>query len=118
MKTLIPNRVAIILYAIVIGVFGIFHFMNADMMASVVPIPGGKAWVYITGVCLILAAVSFIIGKKVRLAGYLLALFLLFIILSIHAPGAVNGDVQSTTAFLKDLGLMAGAILIANISPD
>jgi putative oxidoreductase len=118
MKTLIPNRVAIIIYAIVMGVFGIFHFMNVDVMAAVVPIPGGKAIVYITGICLILAAISFIIGKKVRLAGYLLALFLLFIIISIHAPGAINGDVMSTTAFLKDLGLMAGAILIANISPN
>lgn len=115
MKTIIPNRVAVILYALVLAVFGVFHFMNADMMAGAVPIPGGKIWIYITGAGLLLAAIAFIINKQVRLAGYLFALFLLIVIVLIHAPHAAGGDQQSITMLLKDVGLMAGAILIANM---
>jgi uncharacterized membrane protein len=112
-KNIIPNRVPIIIYAVVLAIFGIMHFLKADMMATIVPIPGGKIWVYITGLALILAAIAFIINIGVKPAGYLLALFLLIVIVLIHAPHAMD-DPQSMTALLKDAGLMAAAIIIAN----
>lgn len=114
MKALIPNRVAVILYALVMAIFGIFHFMNAAAMAAAVPIPGGAVWIYITGAGLLLAGIAFIINKQARLAGYLLAIFLLLTIVLVHAPMAAKGDQMATTMLLKDVGLLAGAILIAN----
>jgi putative oxidoreductase len=113
MKTLIPTRVAIILYAIVMGLFGVIHFVHASIMAAAVPIPGGKTWIYITGLALILAAISFIINVMVKLAGYLLALFLLIVIVLVHIPHATE-DLPSLTMLLKDVALMAAAIIIAN----
>ena len=113
MKTLVPTRVAIIIYGVVMGLFGITHLVHAKIMAAVVPIPGGIIWVYVTGLGLILAAIAFIINKSVRLAGYLLALFLLIVIILVHIPHATE-DLPSLTMLLKDVALMAAAIIIAN----
>ncbi|MCF6401652.1 hypothetical protein L3C95_02120 [Chitinophaga filiformis] len=113
MKTIVPTRVAIILYAVVMGLFGIIHFVHANIMAAAVPIPGGRIWIYITGLGLILAAISFIINVAVKLAGYLLALFLLVVIVLVHIPHATE-DLPSLTMLLKDVALMAAAIMVAN----
>ena len=57
------------LLAIPMGVFGLMHFMAADKMAGMAP--GGSITVYITGIALIAAAVSIIIGKYDKLAAVL-----------------------------------------------
>lgn len=111
-----------ILFAIPFLVFGINHFRFADMMASMVPIPGGAIWVYITGAAQILAAVSFISGKQMRLAGILSALLMLIYAFAIHLPGlmAAGNDmaagVASMSSLLKDLGLGGGALILAYAS--
>lgn len=106
------------LYALPFAVFGLFHFMNAGSMAGMVPLPGGVFWVYLTGVALIAAAISFVIGKKVRLAGILLGIMLLIFVLSIHLPGTIGADSpqamqSSMSSMLKDLALAGGAFFIA-----
>lgn len=103
------------LFAIPFGIFGLFHFMNASAMSGMIPgyLPGGVFWIYLTGVALLAASVSFIIGQKVRLAGQLLALMLLLFVLLLHLPGALEGDQASTTNLLKDLALAGGALLMA-----
>jgi len=105
------------LYAIPIAIFGLMHFMNAGNMTGMVPLPGAIFWVYLTGAALIAAAVSFIIEKKVRLAGLLLGIMLLIFVLSIHLPGVMGaedpGAMQaSMSALLKDLGLSGAAFYI------
>lgn len=82
--------------------------------------PGGVLWVYLTGAVNVLAAVSFLTGKKVKLAGQLTALMVLVFILTIHLPGVMNAadDMArqiAMTMLLKDLGLMGGALLLAHI---
>ncbi len=106
------------LYALPFAVFGLFHFMNASSMAGMVPLPGGVFWVYLTGVALIAAAVSFLIGKKVKLAGTLLGIMLIIFVLSIHLPGVIGADSpqsmqMSMTSLLKDLALAGAAFFIA-----
>lgn len=113
MKTIVPTRVAIIIYAVVMGLFGIIHFVHANIMAGAVPIPGGRTWIYITGLALILASISFIINVAVKPAGYLLAFFLLIVIVLVHIPHATE-DLPSLTMMLKDVALMAAAIMVAN----
>lgn len=110
------------LYAIPFGIFGIFHFMMAGDMAGMVPIPGGIFWVYLTGIALLAACVSFVIEKKVRLAGILLGVMLLIFVVSIHIPGAMAEDPaaaqNATTSALKDLALAGAAFLLAGMYGD
>ena len=106
------------LFALPFAVFGIFHFMNASSMAGMVPIPGGIFWIYFTGVALIAAAASIVIGKKVTLAAILLGVMLIIFVLAIHLPGAINAEnpqamQMSTTSMLKDLALAGAAFYLA-----
>jgi uncharacterized membrane protein len=114
------SRVGTIFYALVIGFFGINHFVYGTGMQKMVPsfLPGGVIWVYITGTCLIAAAVAFLVDKQTRLAGLLLALFLLLIVLTVHLPAVLNAPDNNARRFpltnlIKDTGLAAAAILVA-----
>ncbi|HTQ26554.1 MAG TPA: DoxX family protein [Puia sp.] len=115
------TKVGTVLYALVIAFFGINHFLNGTGMAGMVPsfIPGKSVfWVYLTGVALILAAISILTGMQTRLAGILLAVFLLLIVLTVHLPAIIHAPDQNAARFpltnlIKDLGLAAGALLIA-----
>jgi len=116
-------RIGVILYAIVIGFFGINHFLNATGMATYVPsfFHGGVFWVYLSGAALIAAAISFIIGKQTRLSGILLAVFLIIIVLSIHLPAVMHAPDEAAsrvplTNLIKDTGLAAAALIIAGKS--
>jgi putative oxidoreductase len=95
------------LFAIPMAVFGVFHLMNADAMAGMVPLPGGAVWVYLTGLALIAAGVSIIIRKYDRLACFLLGVMLLIFALSIHLKTGL--DAGDWSQFLKDVALAGGA---------
>lgn len=96
--------------------FGLGHFMAADAMAGMVPIPGGVIWVYLTGVAHIATAVSVIIGKWDKLATALWGLMLLIFALAIHLPGWMGGGdgaMASQGNFLKDVMIAGGAWVYA-----
>jgi putative oxidoreductase len=97
------------LFAVPFAIFGIFHFMSLDAMASFAP--GGSISVIISGVGLIAAALSMLIGKLDKLAAVLLALMLILFVAFIHAKGAMAGDQNATAALLKDI-MLAGASLM------
>jgi putative oxidoreductase len=118
------SKIGTIFYALVIGFFGLNHFMNGTGMAKMVPsfLPGGVAWVYLTGACMLAAAIAFLINKQVRLAGLLLALFLLLIVVTVHLPAVLNAPDDGSRRFpmvnlIKDTGLAAAALLVAGRSP-
>jgi uncharacterized membrane protein len=101
--------------------FGVQHFTNPDLMMTRVPdfLPGGKFWVYLTGVAFILAAISFMTNILVRVAAYLLALMLLIFVFTIHLPQyldtADKAYRQATMVnMLKDTALAAFALYIAS----
>lgn len=117
MKLLQPiGRIA---FAIPMFIFGIFHFMSGQDMSGTVPsfFPFPLAMVYITGVALILAAVSIVINIKARLASILLAAMLLIFVVTIHLP-AIQSNQMAMMSLLKDLGLAGGALVIASISKN
>lgn len=92
--------------------------MNAESMAGMVPLPGGVFWVYLTGIAFIAAAISFVIQKKIQLAGILLDIMLIIFVLAIHLPGTIGADnpqamQMSMTSLLKDLPLAAASFYIA-----
>jgi len=117
MKPIISSRVASIIYALAIGVFGILHFVNANVMKTSIPeyLPGGIFWIYLTGTAMILFAIAIFINKSVRLACYLLAAMLLIFVFTLHLRPLLHGNF---TQLLKDTALAMGAIIIGNNSSE
>jgi putative oxidoreductase len=120
MSNTIITRIGTIIYALVIGFFGVNHFLHGTGLQNTVPrfIPGGVFWVYLTGAALIAASISFLLNKYVRVAGILLAVFLILIVLTVHIPAMTNvtGDEHVSiivTNLVKDTGLAAAALMIA-----
>ena len=98
------------LYALPMAIFGLFHFMNANDMAGMVPLPGGVFWVYLTGAGLLAAAISILIGKWDKLGTALLGLMLIIFALSIHLKGVMDSSSEDAMAMmLKDLALAGAA---------
>jgi putative oxidoreductase len=118
MRTL--TTAARIIFGIPFVVFGLNHFLNAKMMAGAVLAnwPAAIIFIYLSGTGLILAGISFIINKYVRLAGILLAVELFIIILAVQVPGLMNPATMqmSFIGILKDLGLIAASLYIAGTS--
>lgn len=96
------------LYAIPFLVFASFHFLNTEMLAGLAPF-GGSIIVYITGLALIAAAVSIMIGKYDKLASVLLAVMLLLFAILVHAPSGADGMGN----LLKDVSLAGAALMYA-----
>lgn len=115
------SRIAVLILAIVMILFGIYHFINPKNLLVYVPefLPGGILWVYVVGAAFILAAIAFITHKYAKLAGYLLALLLFIFVLSIHLPNYLNAgdnDMKSMAFvnLLKDTALAAFAMYIGS----
>ena len=117
----IISRIAIYLLAIVMIVFGIYHFRHPKELLIYIPafVPGGIIWVYFVGGAFILAALAFITNRLVGLAGYLLAVLLFIFVLTVHLPNYLNsGDPDmrqiALVNLLKDTALAAFALYIAS----
>ena len=113
------KKVEIIIYSIPLLAFGLGHLAQAGQMAGMVPswLPLPIMWVYLTGLALIGAAISFIIGKKVDLAGKLLALMLIIFVVTIHIPSMMAGEPSGMPNVMKDFA-MAGAALYFSATAD
>ncbi len=117
MKPFIPSKFAEIIFALVLFVFAYNHFTSTDMMAGMIPdyMPGGgKIWIYITGVALVLSALAIITGIQKTLACYLLAAMLLVFVFTLHLKPVMDGGNMSN--LLKDTAMAMAALLIGNRS--
>jgi len=121
MKEQLISRIAVIILAIVLIVFGIYHFMQPRVMITFVPnfLPGGLTWVYVVVIAFILAGIAFILHRWVKLAGYMLALLLICFVLLIHLPnylhsGDINEQRLSFMNLLKDSAIAAFAMYVAS----
>lgn len=117
MSTIIPTKVASIIFALTIAVFGIRNIMKAGSMDTIVPdyVPGGGVWVYVSGICMILAAIAIVLNNKLtRPACYLLALMLIIFVCMLHLMPAIEGNPGN---LLKDTAIAMGAIIIGNLAP-
>ena len=117
----IISRIAIYLLAIVMIVFGLYHFRHPKELLIYIPafIPGGIIWVYFVGGAFILAALAFITNRLVGLAGYLLAILLFIFVLTVHLPNYLHSGDQdmrqiALVNLLKDTALAAFALYIAS----
>lgn len=117
------SKIAIWLLAVVMIIFGIYHFKSPENLLTYVPnyLPGGIMWVYIVGGAFILGGLAFIFNRFVAVAGYLLAILLISFVLLIHWPQYRNaGDAEmrqmAFVNLLKDLALAGFAMFIAATS--
>ncbi|MES0488746.1 MAG: DoxX family protein [Leptospirales bacterium] len=111
--TMVTGRVANIMFALPMLVFGAGHFMAAKGMAAMVPLPGGIFWVYLTGVALIAGGLGIIINKMARLAAFLLGVMIFIFAFSLHLPPMLEGNQGEMMQFMKDVMIASGAWAIA-----
>jgi uncharacterized membrane protein len=114
---ILTSVVARVLFGLPFAVFGVFHFINAEAMTGMVPIPGGLFWVYVTGVALIAASLGIMTNILGKWAALGLALLLVTFIAAIHLPGVLTEKMRqmATMGMLKDVALLGGALTWAGI---
>ena len=119
MDNTLISRVAVVLFAIVIAVFGLFHFIDPENLILFVPsyMPSSHIWVYVMGSLLILTALSIVLNVRVKLATYVLALLLVSFALAIHLQGYLSlSDKQlkalSFLNMIQDLALACCVLYI------
>jgi uncharacterized membrane protein len=102
------------MYLVPFAIFGLNHFMAADMMSSMVPawLPGGSLWVYLTGAATLAAVVAVAMNKKAKLALALSGVMLVLYALLVHVPTMMSEDPMMKTmgmvSMMKDI-MLAGA---------
>ena len=113
-------RIGTIIYGLVVGFFGVNHFLSVTKMTGMIPsyLPSPIVWVYISGGALVLAAIAIIIDVQSSVAGYLLFLLFVIIIATMHVPVLMGApDMASKmgilSGVLKDVAMAAGALMIA-----
>lgn len=116
----IVSRIAIYLLALVMIVFGVFHFLYPHDLVVYIPltIPGGIIWTYFVGAAFVLVGISFITNQYVKFSGYLLAVLLFIFVITIHLPNwlyAGDKEMRSLAfiSLLKDTAIAAFALHIA-----
>jgi uncharacterized membrane protein len=108
-----------ILFALPFGIMGLNHFLMKDIFLGMMSsfIPGGAYTILITGILLIIASISIMLNKYVKIACYWLAGMLFLFIVTIHIPGLFETDPKIASLalieLLKDTSLMGGAIMLA-----
>lgn len=105
-----------VLFGLPFIIFGGRHILNVDALSGIVPsyIPFAGFWVVITGVIFIATGLAIVANKYTRTAALTLAAQLAVFVLLVHLPGLPG----STGSFLKDIGLLAAALMIAGIYKD
>ena len=120
MKKHIVSHIAIYILSAIMLFFGYYHLVHPKAMMEYGYIPASNSvlWVKIVGVAFILAAISFVLNKYVKIAAYLLAAMLLSFAFFIHFDiyrnaSADDVKVNALINILKDTALAAFALHIA-----
>lgn len=108
-----------ILFAIPFAIFGINHFLFLNFYIGNVTsfIPLGPYTIILTGIFLILASLSIIFNKYIKVSTILLSILLLIFILTIHIPGLFDPEKWqfALIELLKDTSLLGGSLMIAGM---
>jgi putative oxidoreductase len=106
-----------ILFGLPFGILGLNHFFMKDFYLGQLTsfIPGGGYTILLVGFALIVASVSIMWNKYIKIACYCLAFLLLVFILTIHIPNIflTSTSTVGMIELMKDLSLMGGALMIA-----
>jgi uncharacterized membrane protein len=115
------NKLASLIYGISTSLTGICYLFFAPEIKLLLPhfLPARVILVYIMAIVFIVTGIAIIVNKpNARLASFVLAIMLFFIATVIDLRGIFNlGDKELylfVQSFLKDAGLVAGALIIAD----
>jgi len=109
-----------ILFAVPFAIFGLNHFLFLNFYIGTVSsfIPLGPYTIILTGIFLILASLSIIFNKYIKVSTILLSILLLIFILTIHIPGLFDPEKWqfALIELLKDTSLLGGSLMIAGMT--
>lgn len=115
-----------VLFAIAVATLGVLHFVypafapGVQPMSTTIkfPMPGQPMWSYLTGIAFVVAAVAIFLNNRVRLAATLLGILILLFGLIVWVPWlATHPQDIAGGNYLKDMGLVGGALLLAGALP-
>jgi len=103
--------------AAALAVFSAEHLTAARDLAPIVPHWLGFPlfWVYFFGVCLLAAAISFVLWRSVRWSAAMLALFFLLVVLTVSLPPLPRHlhDRLFWPAFVREIAFASGAMILS-----
>ena len=106
-----------LLFAAPLTAFAAEHFVFTQFMVPMIPswIPGPSFWIYFTGVALLLATVSILLNRKVRLSGTLLGIMIILFVVLIHIPRVMANprDRVAWAVVVRDTCFATAALLLA-----
>src|SRR6185503_8375955 len=115
-------------YAIGIAGIGVQHFIYEDFRPVILPqwptwIPGLRAWAYLGGAALVIAAIIIIFSKNARKTALVLGTAFLLFFLIFHVTDQLffspfSFHLGLWTNPLKELALSGGAFVIAGSYPE
>ncbi|HEX3344599.1 MAG TPA: hypothetical protein VHS09_08495 [Polyangiaceae bacterium] len=85
-------RVARVMFAVALPMFGLHHFVDIAGAADAVPVwlPFRLGWAYLTGVGHVAAGAAILLGVAARLAATLEATMITAFVLLVHVPGVID----------------------------
>jgi uncharacterized membrane protein len=114
--------------AVLITVCGVSQFLHPELLSGIplerstpVWIPAHLLWSYLAGVVFVVAGISMLIKKRVRLAATAAGLMTLFLVVVIYVPLLVSkpSDIGQGLNYLADTLLLCGSLLaFAETQPD
>jgi uncharacterized membrane protein len=115
-------RLARLLFALALPMFGLSHFVYAKVTAGMVPswLPGHFAWAYLTGAAHIAAGLGILLGVLPRLAATLEALMVSTFLLTVNVPDLVRtpGDRLQWSEVFVAAAIGGAAFLVARSYRD
>jgi len=111
-----------VMFALIFFLSGITHFTDLNAYVALMPaaIPFRPFWVMISAVVELLGATLIVANRNARLGGWLIALFLVPVTITVHgtamltAPDATMRGIQ-TSFFLKGVAMTGAALLITQL---
>ncbi len=106
-----------LLFAAPLTAFAAEHFVFTQFMVPMIPawLPGGSFWIYFTGVALLLATVSILLNRKVRVSGTLLGIMIILFVVLIHIPRVIANprDRVAWAVVVRDTCFATAALVLA-----
>ena len=111
-----------VLFTLIFFLSGITHFTSLADYAALMPsaIPFRAFWVMISAVVELVGALLIVSNRYPRLGGWLIAIFLIPVTVTVHGVAMVNAaDAQmraiQTSFFLKGVAMTGAALLITQL---
>jgi putative oxidoreductase len=114
---MILGTIARFLLAIPFLVFGLMHFIQGEMVGSMVPeyMPGSSSiWVYVSGAIMVAGSVSIILRKFDYWAALVLSVLMIIYVVAVHLPNLSANNPIVASNILKDIAMAGGTLFYAH----